>query len=46
MGGMWTIKRALQDKWPVEKALAEGKVIGLANPGLETFVVDYIKSHQ
>jgi uncharacterized protein (TIGR01244 family) len=46
VGGMWTIKRALQDKWPVEKALAEGKVIGLANPGLETFVVDYIKSHQ
>jgi uncharacterized protein (TIGR01244 family) len=46
VGGMWTIKRALQDKWPVEKALAEGKVIGLANPGLEAFVVDYIKNHQ
>jgi len=46
VGGMWTIKRALQDKWPVEKALAEGKAIGLNNPGLETFVVDYIKSHQ
>jgi uncharacterized protein (TIGR01244 family) len=46
VGGMWTIKRALQDKWPVEKALAEGKAIGLNNPGLETFVTDYIKSHQ
>jgi uncharacterized protein (TIGR01244 family) len=46
VGGMWTIKRALQDKWPVEKALAEGKAIGLNNAGLETFVVDYIKSHR
>jgi uncharacterized protein (TIGR01244 family) len=46
VGGMWTIKRALQDKWPLEKALAEGKAIGLNNPGLETFVTDYIKSHQ
>jgi len=46
VGGMWTIKRALQDKWPVEKALAEGKAIGLNNAGLEAFVVSYIKSHQ
>jgi len=46
VGGMWTIKRALQDKWPVDKALAEGKAIGLNNPGLEAFVVSYIKSHQ
>lgn len=46
VGGMWTIKRALQDKWPVEKALAEGKAIGLNNPGLEAFVTGYIKSHQ
>lgn len=46
VGGMWAIKRALQDKWPVEQALAEGKAIGLNNPGLETFVTGYIKSHQ
>ena len=46
VGGMWTIKRALQDKWPLEKALAEGKAIGLNSPGLETFVTSYIKSHQ
>ena len=46
VGGMWAIKRALQDKWPVEKALAEGKAIGLSNPGLESFVTSYIKSHQ
>ena len=46
VGGMWTIKRALQDKWPLEKALAEGKAIGLNNPGLEAFVTDYVKTHQ
>lgn len=46
VGGMWTIKRALQDKWPLEKALAEGKAIGLNNAGLEAFVADYVKNHQ
>ena len=46
VGGMWTIKRALQDKWPLEKAIAEGKAIGLNNPGLEAFVTEYVKTHQ
>lgn len=46
VGGMWAVKRALQDRWPIEKALAEGKVIGLNSAALETFVTGYIKSHQ
>ena len=46
VGGMWAVKRALQDKWPIEKALAEGKAIGLNSAALETFVTSYIKSHQ
>ena len=46
VGGMWAVKRALADKWPLEKALAEGKAIGLNNAALETFVTGYIKSHQ
>lgn len=46
VGGMWAVKRALADKWPIEKALAEGKAIGLNNAALETFVTGYIKSHQ
>ncbi|MBI4887203.1 MAG: hypothetical protein HY824_08925 [Acidobacteria bacterium] len=46
VGGMWAIKRALNDKWPLDRAIAEGKTIGLSNPGLEAFVTDYIKSHQ
>lgn len=46
VGGMWAVKRALQDKWPIEKALAEGKAIGLSSAALETFVTSYITSHQ
>jgi len=46
VGGMWAIKRALQDKWPIDRAVAEGKAIGLNNPGLEAFVTNYIKNHQ
>jgi uncharacterized protein (TIGR01244 family) len=46
VGGMWTIKRVLQDKWTLDKALAEGKAIGLNNAALEMFVTEYIKSHQ
>ena len=46
VGGMWTIKRVLQDKWSLDRALAEGKAIGLNSAALETFVTDYIKAHQ
>jgi hypothetical protein len=40
------IKRALQDKWPLDRALKEAQAIGLNNPGLQAFATDYIKSHQ
>jgi uncharacterized protein (TIGR01244 family) len=46
VGGMWMIKRALQDKWPVDKARAEGEAIGLNNPQLMAFATDYISKHQ
>jgi uncharacterized protein (TIGR01244 family) len=46
VGGMWMIKRALQDKWPIEKARAEGEAIGLNNPQLIAFATEYIKAHQ
>jgi hypothetical protein len=36
----------LQDKWPIDKALAEGQAIGLNNPSLITFATEYIKAHQ
>jgi uncharacterized protein (TIGR01244 family) len=46
VGAMWMIKRALQDKWPVEKAQAEGQAVGLTNPQLVAFATEYIKTHQ
>ena len=46
VGGMWMIKRVLQDKWMIDRAMTEAKAIGLNNAQLEAFAVQYIKSHQ
>ena len=46
VGGMWMIKRALQDNWPIDKAKAEGEAIGLNNPQMVAFATEYIKSHR
>jgi uncharacterized protein (TIGR01244 family) len=46
VGGVWMIKRVLQDKWPLDRALTEAQAIGLNNAALQTFAIDYIKSHQ
>jgi uncharacterized protein (TIGR01244 family) len=46
VGSMWMIKRALQDMWPVEKALIEAQAIGLRSEGLTTFATEYIEAHQ
>jgi uncharacterized protein (TIGR01244 family) len=46
VGGMWMIKRVLQDKWTVERATVEAEAIGLTNPQLKAFATDYIAKHQ
>ena len=46
VGGVWMIKRALQDGWPVERAQAEGEAIGLSNPQMTAFALSYIRDHQ
>jgi uncharacterized protein (TIGR01244 family) len=46
VGGVWMIKRVLQDKWPLDRALAEAQAIGLNSPALQAFATDYIKRHQ
>src|SRR5688500_18972315 len=46
VGGVWMIKRVLQDKWPLDRALTEAQAIGLNNPALQAFATDDIKSHQ
>jgi uncharacterized protein (TIGR01244 family) len=46
VGGMWMIKRALQDKWPIERARAEAEAIGLNSPALAMFATEYINAHR
>src|SRR5687767_11798828 len=45
VGAVWMIKRAVQDGWPVERARAEAEAIGLTNPQLAAFAVEYISAH-
>lgn len=46
VGGMWMIKRVLQDRWALDKARVEAEAIGLNNPQLTAFATDYIAKHQ
>jgi uncharacterized protein (TIGR01244 family) len=46
VGAVWMIKRALKDGWDVDKARAEAEAIGLSNPRLKLFAVEYINSHR
>ena len=43
---MWFVKRAVIDKWPVDRAMAEATELGFTNPQLKTFMTDYVKTHQ
>ena len=46
VGGMWMIKRVLQDKWAMDKARAEAEAIGLREPGTIAFATEYINTHK
>lgn len=46
VGGLWMIKRALGDGWPIEKAQAEGEAIGLRDAKLTAFAAEYIKTNR
>lgn len=46
VGAVWLIKRVIQDGWTVDKATTEARAIGLKNPGLEKFALDYIAAHK
>ncbi|MEW6323345.1 MAG: protein tyrosine phosphatase family protein [Acidobacteriota bacterium] len=46
VGAVWLVKRVLQDKYTIEQATAEAKAIGLSNPGLEKFALEYIAAAQ
>jgi len=46
VGGVWMIKRVLQDGWAIDKARTEAEAIGLSNPQLVAFATDYINTHK
>ena len=46
VGGMWMIKRVLQDGWAMDKAKTEAEAIGLNNPQMAAFATDYITTHK
>jgi hypothetical protein len=43
---MWLIKRVLVDKWDTDRAAEESAQLGLTNPGLKKFALDYIAAHK
>jgi uncharacterized protein (TIGR01244 family) len=45
VGGVWMIKRVLQDKWALDRARTEAEAIGLSNPQMAAFANEYIKAH-
>lgn len=42
VGGVWAIKRVVQDGWTREAALAEGRAIGLKSPVIMDFVERFL----
>jgi uncharacterized protein (TIGR01244 family) len=46
VGGVWMIKRVLQDGWAVDKARTEAEAIGLSSAPLVAFANDYITAHK
>ena len=46
VGAMWLIKRVVVDGWDVERASKESEAIGLTNPKLKQFAIDYATAHR
>src|SRR5262245_44399260 len=43
---MWMIKRMVVDRWDADRAGTEAAALGLTNPGLKQFALDYAQSHK
>jgi uncharacterized protein (TIGR01244 family) len=43
---MWLIKRVMIDKWDTDRASEEAAQLGLTNPGLKKFALDYVAAHK
>ena len=43
---LWMIKRMLVDGWDADRAGTEAAALGLTNPGLKSFALDYAATHK
>ena len=43
---MWFIKRLVVDHWEVERASTEATALGMTNPALKQFAIDYAQTHK
>ena len=43
---MWMIKRMQIDKWDADRAGTEAALLGLTNPALKMFALDYAQNHK
>ena len=43
---MWFIKRLVIDHWDVERAAKEATALGMTNPVLKQFAIDYAQAHK
>ena len=43
---MWFIKRLVIDHWDVDRAAKEATALGMTNPALKQFAVDYAQTHK
>jgi uncharacterized protein (TIGR01244 family) len=43
---MWMIKRMVIDHWDADRASTEAAALGLTNPGLKQFALDYAQTHK
>jgi uncharacterized protein (TIGR01244 family) len=43
---MWMVKRLVVDHWDTDRAGTEAAALGLTNPGLKKFAIDYAETHK
>jgi uncharacterized protein (TIGR01244 family) len=43
---MWFIKRLVVDHWDVDRAAKEASALGMMNPALKQFAIDYAQTHK
>jgi uncharacterized protein (TIGR01244 family) len=43
---MWFIKRLVVDRWDLERASKEATALGMTNPALKQFAIDYAQTHK